>query len=100
MVYLVVGQLWMMKRGGDGNLITFTIDSIEYQAEEGMTWGEWVNSKYNIDGYLNYNRLITNSSVSRNVTIPGGASAFSTDVIKYDTYKTVPYSTIGGGGAN
>ena len=28
-------------------LITFTIDGVEYQAEEGMTWGTWVNSDYN-----------------------------------------------------
>jgi hypothetical protein len=39
------------------NLITFTIDgstvgssAIEYQAEKGMTWGEWVNSEYNVNG--------------------------------------------------
>jgi len=35
------------------NLITFTIDnSVTYQAEEGMTWGEWVNSKYNTGGWI------------------------------------------------
>jgi len=28
-------------------LITFTIDGAEYQAEEGMTWEEWCNSSYN-----------------------------------------------------
>ena len=84
----------------DGNLITFTIDDIEYQAEEGMTWGEWVNSKYNIDGYLNYNRLITNSSVSRNVTIPSNASVFSTEVIIYATYESVRYFPTQGGGTN
>ena len=33
-------------------LITFTVDGIEYQAEEGMTWEKWVNSDYNIDGYI------------------------------------------------
>ena len=27
-------------------LITFTIDSVECQAEEGMTWREWIFSKY------------------------------------------------------
>ena len=29
-------------------IISFTIEGNTYQAEEGMTWGEWVNSKYNI----------------------------------------------------
>ena len=28
-------------------LITFTIDGVEYQAEGGMTWEEYVNSEYN-----------------------------------------------------
>ena len=31
-------------------LITFTIEGIEYNAIEGMTWDEWVNSKYNTVG--------------------------------------------------
>ena len=29
------------------NLITFTLDGTEYQAEENMTWGQWVESEYN-----------------------------------------------------
>lgn len=33
------------------NLITFTIGGIQYQAEEGMTWGEWIEREYNTDGY-------------------------------------------------
>ena len=33
-------------------LITFTIDGTSYQAEEGMTWGEWVDSKYNTDEHI------------------------------------------------
>lgn len=27
-------------------LISFKIDGKSYQAEEGMTWGEWINSEY------------------------------------------------------
>ena len=34
--------------------ITFTIRGSEYQAEEGMTWGEWVDSGFNVnDFYIN-----------------------------------------------
>jgi hypothetical protein len=33
------------------NLITFTIEGETYQAEEGMTWGEWVESDYNTSGF-------------------------------------------------
>ena len=28
-------------------LISFTIDGTSYQAEEGMTWGDWIDSSYN-----------------------------------------------------
>ena len=31
----------------DVDLITFTIDDTTYCAENGMTWGEWVESEYN-----------------------------------------------------
>lgn len=80
-----------------GSLITFTIDGIEYQAEEGMTWGEWVNSEYNVDGYLNYNTVITNSSVSRNITGRGGASVFSNEVIRFTTYTSTTFKPDSGG---
>ena len=30
--------------------ITFTIDDVTYKGKEGMTWVEWVNSKYNTIG--------------------------------------------------
>lgn len=33
------------------SLITFTISGISYQAKDGMTWGEWVESEYNIDKF-------------------------------------------------
>ena len=33
------------------NEITFTIQDVTYTALDGMTWGEWVNSDYNVDGY-------------------------------------------------
>lgn len=36
---------------GGSNLITFTVDGVEYQAEEGMTWQEWCNSEYNTHGF-------------------------------------------------
>lgn len=32
-------------------MISFTIDGTSYNAEEGMTWYEWVNSSYNTSGF-------------------------------------------------
>ena len=35
-------------------ILTFKVEGVNYQFEEGMTWGEWVNSKYNTsDFYAN-----------------------------------------------
>lgn len=45
---------------GGANIITFTIEGTEYQAEEGMTWAEWVESEYNTDNYYINNGKIDN----------------------------------------
>ena len=45
---------WTVVNDGEesgGNLITFTLNGIEYQAEEGMTWEEFCNSEYNINSF-------------------------------------------------
>lgn len=43
----------------DWNLISFTIDGVAYQAVEGMTWAEWVSSKYNVGNYsVNTNGIV------------------------------------------
>lgn len=45
-----VPEGWTIKFDGEeegSNLITFYIGSDVYQAERGMTWGEWVDSEYN-----------------------------------------------------
>ena len=39
----------------DAVIISFSIEDYQFQAEEGMTWREWVNSKYNTDGACVYN---------------------------------------------
>ena len=34
------------------SLITFTIGGVQYQAEEGMTWDDFINSKYNDGSFM------------------------------------------------
>ena len=46
-----VRRRMLFKKESGGNLITFTINSTEYQAEEGMTWKEWVDSEYSTNEY-------------------------------------------------
>jgi hypothetical protein len=40
--------------------INFTVKGTTYQAEEGMTWDEWIDSEYNINGFIKSN---SNSAV-------------------------------------
>lgn len=48
------------------NEISFTIDGTTYQAEDGMTWAEWVESEYNTGGFIKdvYRVLKGTSSVA------------------------------------
>ena len=43
----------------NGELISFTIDDPLYWAEDGMTWAEWCDSRFNTDGfYINGDNLL------------------------------------------
>ena len=68
--------------GGGISLITFTIEGTEQQAEEGMTWGEWVDSDYNTFNYIvnDYYGGITN--------------AYETYIIKYNNEYVLPSDII------
>ena len=43
------------KLQGEVVIINFSIEDFQFQAEEGMTWREWVDSEYNTDGACVYN---------------------------------------------
>lgn len=65
------------------NLILFTVSKkskYTYQAEEGMTWGEWIESAYNVDGYY----------VSSNIVRIDGMYR----VVSYDENGNMNYSGI------
>lgn len=47
-------------------LISFTIVGTSYQAEEGMTWKEWVESEYSPDSYY-----VSNGNVYTGETVKG-----------------------------
>jgi hypothetical protein len=72
-------------------LITFTVDGVEYQAEETMTWEEWVNSEYNTDGFY----------ISNNLTYKGDKFIYDygepyTIIVNNYNYTLYPYN--GGAG--
>jgi hypothetical protein len=61
---------------GGVSLITFTIAGTKYQAEEGMTWEQWVNSEYNTSNYQNTGGLVVDATMLKCVY-----NATSSDII-------------------
>lgn len=66
-------------------LITFTIDGIEYQAEKSMTWEEWCESEYNTIQIVARNTGSDTKVVGLNppfsILIFKGTSVFGHDLI-------------------
>lgn len=89
----------------EGGTISFTIAGVSYEAEDGMTWGEWVESEYNPDyDYApNFKKFYsTGDTVYQNETGSGtpidNAKPDSEIIEGYDyTLKAPPTS---GGGSN
>lgn len=70
--------------GSSTNLISFTIDGTSYQAQEGMTWEQWVASSYNTGGFKvvsNYGNYYPATSTGVYLKNPEGYIALSTAVI-------------------
>lgn len=81
-------------QNGGGKLIKFIINEgfkpsypVEYIAEEGMTWEQWVNSSYNTSGYklkdLGFRIVVVDNSGESWVSM-GGGSVASIDIIDAD----------------
>lgn len=55
--------------------ISFSISGTTYQAEEGMTWAQWVASEYNTDGYKIVDNSVYSSDnnyyVTQNIAVIG-----------------------------
>ena len=77
-------------------LQTFTIDGTEYQAKEGMTWAEWIESEYNtIGAWLpDIGAPVSVTIDGQNYTVTyvkpeGGSSSFNDyhEVLKYTEYS-------------
>ena len=54
--------LFICSTNGPKSIINFTIDNIQYQAEEGMTWKDWINSNYNTNNFTIENNYIKKNS--------------------------------------
>lgn len=56
-----LGSVMSWENAAPISLITFTIDETEYQAIDGMTWSQWVNSEYNTGNWENDGTAIIDS---------------------------------------
>ena len=81
------------------NLITFTVNGISYQAEEGMTWGDFINSEYNDGNFTSSNNRVKYNgydiyepSVTQKYTLIVGTIP--------ENQSYIIYSGGGGGGAD
>ena len=88
------GYYWELY-GTSKTLISFTIDGTSYQAESGMTWGEWVESSYNTGGATNVGSSIDYRGLTvvinnRHTVLP------SEQIIHLQEYNAV--ASAGGGG--
>ncbi len=84
-------------------LISFTIDGTSYQAEDGMTWEEWVESAYNTGSYQTvytngmYCACTYYSGTQVNaVSYNSSLVPLSDDIVANRTYSTTRVSTAGG----
>ena len=66
-------------------LISFTINGDSYQAEEGMTWQEWVNSDYNV----NDNFYISGNYIYRRSPSGAVSTATPSSLIQENSNYTV-----------
>ena len=65
----------------------FGEEFIEYTATEGMTWGEWVNSIYNVDGfYFVADSMAGNYLRSPNGTVDYGGFLIHGDEVIIENY--------------
>ncbi|MBR6689600.1 MAG: type II secretion system protein [Clostridia bacterium] len=81
------------------NLIDFVVqydagnfESVTYQAEQGMTWSQWINSKYNVDGWRLDSITEENGSITRidNPFVQDGKTQYDL----FGIYEAVPNELI------
>lgn len=106
-VYKYTGTTGTYENGAlyvlENNLITFTIDGTSYEAEDGMTWGEWCNSEYNTSGFGQYGPLQEHVSTSERadyyICLNSTYMLFSNTIVEGTEYVT-DYLPYGGRGSN
>ena len=63
------------------SIISFTIAGITCQADDGMTWEEWVNSSYNTPSFVVWGGGIWNNGLSKSVNLQNHRSVSADEEI-------------------
>ena len=96
--YITKEEFYTIDNVEGNSVIEFTINGTSYQAEEGMTWGEWVNSDYNTGNFIsNGSDILTEDStyyVSDSITL----GAFVNREIEERQYILEPVDSGSSGG--
>ena len=89
------------------SLVSFTIDGTTYQAEEGMTWQEWLSSEYNTDAFFLVQTLagtrwvsagrVDGSSSSHYFVVYNDVEVLDEDLIETDRAYAISVGDIQGG---
>lgn len=79
--------VYMWKKISDDTLITFTIAETNYYAEEGMTWGEWVDSDYNTDVFTIQDDHIYSPTETSKTVRYGDTNYVTTDEVITEDYE-------------
>lgn len=89
---IYVGDELVYEKKSSTTIISFTIDSTTYQAEEGMTWAEWVDSAYNTDGFsISSNGFLVNATYDYvGIVICDYSQAETTTIISNQAYIIFP----------
>lgn len=73
--------------GLESELISFTIDGVTYQAEDGMDWYDWVASDYNVD---NYDIVLgADEYIAKNGDYPGECVCYSDGSLVFDVFDLI-----------
>lgn len=70
-------------------LISFTIDSIQYQAEEGMSWSIWCNSQYNTDFVIDGDCIWKGNTIRYYIGVNGMPETPSSIIIDGTSYELI-----------
>jgi hypothetical protein len=71
----------VVKGWNEDECITFTIGDTTYNAIEGMTWEQWVNSEFNTDGYYIYSSWVRIDKPNYKIVTSSEISHSTNDVI-------------------